>query len=115
MTGEGNVHVVCSQESSEHDKVGRSRELIFGWVVGGHVYDGVDIGLEQKTSESIKMKDNRPTYERNTCEVPEDNQEAPFFMVHVPSLGYAFLTLAAGIRLVGWPENKSWRPHQAFK
>ena len=36
------------------------------------------------------------THERNSCEVPEDNQETPFLVVHIPGLGNAFLTLAAG-------------------
>lgn len=46
MTGiadEKNVHAVGGQESGEHDDVSRSRELVLGWVVRGHVYDGVDI------------------------------------------------------------------------
>lgn len=113
--GVGDVHVVGSQESSEHDDVGRSGELVFGWVVRGHVYDRVDVGLEQKTSEPIEWKDGRETYERNSCKVPEDNQEAPLFMVHIPSLRNAFLTLAAGAGVSRSIRTKSQHPHQAFK
>ena len=35
------------------------------------------------------------TYEWNPSEVPEDDQEAPLLMVHIPCLGNAFLALAA--------------------
>jgi len=33
VTGTKNVHAVGSQEGGEHDNVGRSRELVFGWIV----------------------------------------------------------------------------------
>jgi len=36
------------------------------------------------------------TYEGNSGEVPEDNQEAPLFVVHIPGLWNALLALAAG-------------------
>jgi len=64
--------------------------------VRGHVYDRVDIGLERKASESTEGDDSKTTYEGNSGEVPEDNQETPLLMVDIPGLGNAFLALAAG-------------------
>lgn len=60
----------------------------------GHVYDRVDIGLERRSSGLNEGSDSRTTHERDPSEVPEDNQEAPLFVVHIPRLGNAFFTLA---------------------
>lgn len=39
------------------------------------------------------------TYEGNPGEVPEDDQETPFLVEHVPGLGDALLTLAASVEV----------------
>ena len=42
---EKNTHVVGGQESAEEKDIDGCRELILGWVMGGHVNNRVDIGL----------------------------------------------------------------------
>ena len=42
---EKNTHVVGGQESAEEKDIDGGRELILGWVMGGHVNNRVDIGL----------------------------------------------------------------------
>jgi hypothetical protein len=52
-----------------------------------------------RASGSVEEKDSRTTYERNSREIPKDDQEAPLLVVNIPGLGDAFLTLAAGAGL----------------
>ena len=98
LADEKSVHVVGGQESRKHDDVGRSREMVIGWVVRGHVYNRIDIGLKRRNSESAEREGGRTTYEGNSGKIPEDKQEAPLFMVYIPGLGDAFLALAAETR-----------------
>ena len=42
---EKNTHVVGGQKSAEEKDIDGGRELILGWVMGGHVNNRVDIGL----------------------------------------------------------------------
>ena len=73
-----NVHVIRGKECSVKSDVCGRREFVFGGVVRGHVYDGVDVCLIHYNIQYIvpQMLDLK-AYEGNAREVPEDNHEAP--------------------------------------
>lgn len=39
------LHVVCREQGGEQRDICRGGELILGGIMGGHVYNGVDVGL----------------------------------------------------------------------
>jgi hypothetical protein len=45
------------------------------------------------------------TYEGDTSKIPKNDHEAPFLMVHVPSLRNAFFTLSTKPKLVNAKKN----------
>ena len=47
-----------------------------------------------RVSSEIHMQGTISAHERDTGKIPEDNHEAPLFMVHVPSLGNTFLSFS---------------------
>ena len=61
------------------------------------------------TSKSTRRDDSRTTYKGNSSEVPEDNQETPLLVVHIPGLRNTFLTLAAemGLARSQWGDVKA--------
>jgi len=83
----GIPNVVRRAKNGVDQDVSSGREAVGLRIMGRHVDDGVDIG------------------EGDASEVPENNQEAPFLMVHIPSLRNAFLTLATSVDIESSCQN----------
>ena len=57
---EKNTHVVGGQEGAEEKDIDGGRELILGWVMGGHVNDRVDVGLRTEVCKCIALISESP-------------------------------------------------------
>jgi len=72
---------VGGDQSGIDHNVSKGGEAVGRGIMRSHVDDRVNIG------------------ERNTSEVPKDDHETPFLVVHVPSLGDTFFTFGASIHI----------------
>ena len=71
-------HIICRAENGVDEHVAASSETVGGWIVRGHVNDGVDIrlieGIQQMT---LRKTRGYKTYKWNTREIPENDHETP--------------------------------------
>ena len=74
----------------------------------GHIDDGVHVGLMGQVN-SCQREFNEYTHEGYASEVPENDEETPFLVEHVPSLGDTFFAFAACIEIK--PGGKAHERH----